>query len=253
MLTIDIGNTRIKWGVWENNRLTETGEYVHRSLFNHQLFESALPELRSIDHISVANVAGEKAKFALEEWLNKSGLNEDNETALFFLKTEKKCCGVTNSYAVPSEHGVDRWAALIAARSLCETDVCVIDIGTAVTVDLMDDAGVHEGGMIMPGLKMMQKSLLENTADISFEIIDFSQPSQGFASNTEEAIQNGTFNVLRAGLDDICLQAHKHYGDNVTVFITGGFATKILPLLSMRNIIHEPHLVLKGLHIAANV
>lgn len=252
MLTIDIGNTRLKWGVWENNQLIQTSDCVHGSLFNQQLLKSCLPELQSIDRIWVANVAGEKSESALENWLIENRFNEKNNIELFFFKTEKKCCGVTNAYADPSKHGVDRWAALIAASSLCQTGVCVIDIGTAVTVDLMSDTGVHEGGMIMPGLEMMQRSLLKDTADLSFEAKNFSWPSQCFASNTEEAVLNGTLNFLRAGLEDVCLQASKRYGDNLTIFLTGGLATKIYPLLSFRNIIHQPHLVLKGLHIAAD-
>ena len=251
MLTIDIGNTRLKWAVWKDGQITHSEQCVHGGQFKNQLFERCMPELTTIKKISVVNVAGKDAESALKNWLF-----EKSEASLFFLKTEKECCGVTNAYANPAQHGVDRWATLIAAKSLTDTGVCVIDIGTAVTIDFMDDKGVHQGGKIMPGLGMMQKALIADTADIAFDemdidLIDFKRASEELATNTEEAVKNGAVALLRAGLEDACLQADKRYGGNLSIFLTGGLAEKMLPLLSIPNLIHEPHLVLKGLHIAA--
>ena len=251
MLTIDIGNTCLKWAVWKNGQMTHSEECVHGGLFDNQLFERCMPELAAIENISVANVAGKEAELAFKNWLLKK-----SEANLFFLKTEKQCCGVTNAYLNPAQHGVDRWATLIAAKSLTDTGVCVIDIGTAVTIDFMDDKGVHQGGKIMPGLSMMQKALIADTADITFDemdmdLIDFKRASEDLATNTEEAVKNGAVALLRAGLEDVCLQADKRYGGNCSIFLTGGLAEKMLSLLSAPNLIHEPHLVLKGLRIAA--
>ena len=251
MLTIDIGNTRLKWAVWVNGQMTHSEECVHGGQFENQLFERCMPEVAAIKKISVANVAGKEAELALTNWLLEKG-----KANLFFLKTEKQCCGVTNAYLNPAQHGVDRWAALIAAKSLTDAGVCVIDIGTAVTIDFMDDKGIHQGGKIMPGLNMMQKALLVDTADIIFDemnidLIDFKRAAEELATSTEEAVKNGAVALLRAGLEDVCLQADKRYGGNLSIFLTGGLAEKMLPLLSMPNLIHEPHLVLKGLRIAA--
>lgn len=252
MLTIDVGNTRLKWAIWEKGQMTRSDECVHDGLFENRLFERCLPELTALEEVCVVNVAGKGAESALKKWLL-----EKSEAKLFFLKTEKKCCGVTNAYVNPSQHGVDRWAALIAAKSLTDTAVCVIDIGTAVTIDFMDDKGAHQGGKIMPGLRMMQKALTANTADIDFNeidmgLFDFKRASEELAINTEDAVKNGTMALLRAGIEDECLRAEKRYGGNLSIFLTGGLAEKMLPLLSVPNLIHEPHLVLKGLHIAAN-
>lgn len=251
MLTIDMGNTSLNWAVWENNHVTLSNEGIHHSTFDGDTFRNIFLTLPAIDKIWVANVAGTRAAEQLEKYLTSDWSSSHKIAELVFFKTQKKCCGVTNAYDDPSQYGVDRWAGLIAARSLCDTGVCVIDLGTAVTVDMMNDAGLHEGGMIMPGLTMMQQSLIKNTSDISFDASEFSS-HQAFANTTQAAVQSGTLNLLRAGLEDVCLQAIKRYGEKVTIFITGGLATKILPLLSLRQIIHEPQLVLTGLHIAAN-
>ena len=112
MLTIDIGNTRIKWGVWENDEITNASECTHGLVFDHQLFERCMPEMTTIEKICVANVAGQKAEIAFRQWLS-----EKSDAEPVFFKTQKESCGVTNAYSDPSLHGVDRWAALIAAKS----------------------------------------------------------------------------------------------------------------------------------------
>ena len=254
MLTIDIGNSRIKWGVWDGEEIIRFGDFSHESNFNEQLFERCMPELTTIDaaidKIIVSNVAGQQAEMVFKKWLS-----EKSDAKPVFFKTQKQCCGVTNAYANPESHGVDRWAALIAARSLGGTGVCIIDIGTAVTIDVMNAEGVHQGGMIMPGLNMMQKALLDDTSGIIFDESISEKTAEFFATNTQDAVKSGTLQLLRAGLEDVCLQAIKRYGKDIRIILTGGSAEKMLPLFlaanpTIPNLTHEPHLVLKGLHIA---
>ena len=162
MLTVDIGNTRIKWGLWEANHIESSGDCEHQTQFTLQLFSDCLPKEKQIDKVCVANVAGESALTALEGWVQARNIKE-----FFILKTTKECCGVFNAYRDPSTHGVDRWAALLGARSLYQGAVCVISAGTAVTVDFMGADGVHQGGSIMPGLEMMRQALIKETSGIA--------------------------------------------------------------------------------------
>ena len=165
-----------------------------------------------------------------------------------FLRTSAELCGVQNMYPDPSEHGVDRWAALLGAKKLYDDPVCLMDVGTAVTVDLMDASGVHRGGRIMPGLDMMRKSLLQNTAGV--KEVDGDCP--GFAINTADAVTSGTLHMLQAGLIEVCTSAKERLGDTMKIIITGGMAEKMLPLLiELPDIRHEPHLVLHGLFFAS--
>lgn len=246
ILTVDIGNTMIKWGIWLNHELTQTGGCEHNSIFTEQLFAGCLPVDSFIKTVYVSSVAAKIAETALKEWAGDIGVAET-----IFMRVEKQCCGVTNAYSDPSSHGVDRWAALIGARSLYQTAVCVIDIGTAVTVDFMDGAGVHQGGVIMPGLDMMRSALTKNTAGIPM-LFQVQDDSLGLMVNTTTAaVNSGTINLLRAGLQDVCRQAVAQFGETITIIITGGMSEKLMPQLISQHVVHDPHLILKGLHFAA--
>jgi len=247
ILTVDIGNTRIKWGLWQNQELTQTGDCVHDGKFSEQLFAGCLPTDTSIKTVYVSNVAAGIAENTLMEWAEEIGVVD-----CVFLKTEKRCCGVTNAYSDPSSHGVDRWAALLGARSSYRTAVCIIGIGTAVTVDFMDSMGVHQGGVIMPGLDMMRSALTEKTEGIVLSAAQGQDDNATLLANsTVGAVNSGTMNLLRAGLQDICDQAVDQFDEAITIIITGGMSETMIPQLTSPYIIHDPYLVLKGLHFAA--
>lgn len=242
MLTIDIGNTRIKWGEWQDGQLIVAGETKYKKPSIAIALSDTFADTHEPDAVWVSCVAGAEVEQALSEWLDQHWSVKPD-----FLRTIRELGGVQNMYEDPSEHGVDRWAALLGARQLHKQAVCVIDAGTAVTIDLMDAAGVHRGGRIMPGLEMMRTALLEKTDGI--RSIDGECP--GFAINTADAVTSGTLHMLRAALTEVCEAAKQRLGENMTIIITGGMAEKMLPFLDMPDIHHEPYLVLYGLYYAS--
>ena len=251
LLTIDIGNTRLKWALWLNGFIESSGGCDHHGCFEASQFSECLPKKNNIDKVCVANVAGEKAEKALGDWISALRIKKT-----LMLKTERQCCGVTNAYSDPSQHGVDRWAALLGAREAYQGGVCVIDAGTAVTVDLMDAAGVHLGGLIMPGLEMMRRALHKDTVGVvvsgASKIDAINEFSVLLASNTEAAVCNGTLMLLRSGLQDVCEQASVLLGDEVKIVLTGGLAKQLMPLLKSPHIVYDSRLILKGLRLAAD-
>ncbi|MCK4704450.1 MAG: type III pantothenate kinase [Gammaproteobacteria bacterium] len=243
MLTIDIGNSGVKWGVWQDGQLilAEDSSYEKDSL--EATFDKIYSGAPYQDTIWVACVAGQDVEQTLIEWIRKKWSLEP-----IFLRTSSEFGGVFNMYPQPEDHGVDRWAALLGARKLYATPVCVLDVGTAVTVDLMDAGGVHRGGRIMPGLNMMRNSLLQNTVGIK----DIDGDCPGFAISTADAVTSGTLHMLQAGLLEVCESAKKRLGKDMRVILTGGMGEKMLPLLERVEGIHlEPHLVLYGLYYAS--
>jgi len=241
MLTVDIGNTHIKWALWNDAHITRTGcsgysEREPETVF--ALWDDMPPEKRVI----VACVAAESVEQALENWmqLHWSIVPE-------FLRSTAKLNGVINAYADPSQYGVDRWAALLGAHSLYDDPVCIIDVGTAITVDLLDAEGRHQGGRILPGLQMMRDALLKGTAGIH----QVDGKLTAFANNTADAVSSGTLHMLQAALIEICSSAGQCLGNNMKIIITGGMSEQIMSLPGMPEMLHEPELVLKGLHVAA--
>ncbi|MCK5001763.1 MAG: type III pantothenate kinase [Gammaproteobacteria bacterium] len=243
MLTIDIGNSGVKWGIWQEDQLilADDGRYEKESL--HATFDEIFSGAPRQDTVWVSCVAGHDVEQALIDWTNKEWSIEP-----IFLRTASEFGGVSNIYPLPEEHGADRWAALLGAKKLYDVPVCILDVGTAVTVDLMDVGGVHRGGRIMPGLDMMRNSLLQNTAGVQ----EVEGDCPGFAINTADAVTSGTVHMLQAGLLEVCESAKERLGDEMRVILTGGTAEKMLPLLEqIEGILHEPHLVLYGLYYAS--
>lgn len=243
MLTIDIGNSGVKWGFWQEGQLilAEDSSYEKDSL--QTTFDKIYSDVPSQDAVWVSCVAGQDVEMALTDWIHKKWSVEP-----MFLRTTSELAGVYNMYPQPKEHGVDRWAALLGARKLYDVPVCIVDVGTAVTVDLMDADGVHRGGRIMPGLDMMRNSLLQNTVGVREVVGD----CPGFAINTADAVTSGTLHMLQAGLLEVCESAKMRLGNEMRVVLTGGLSEKMLPLLDKVEVIHlEPHLVLYGLYHAS--
>ncbi len=243
MLTIDIGNSSVKWGVWLEGLLilAEESYYEKDSLL--KTLGKVYAEAPVQDAVWVSCVAGQDVEETLTEWVRKKWAIEP-----VFLRTKSELGGVVNMYPEPQQHGVDRWAALLGAKKLNHMPACILDVGTAVTVDLLDADGVHRGGRIMPGLDMMQNALLQNTVGV--QSIDGNCP--GFAINTADAVISGTQHMLQAGLLEACQSAKERLGDDMRVILTGGMAEKMLPLLAAWKGVHlEPHLVLYGLYYAA--
>jgi len=241
MLTIDIGNTHVKWAVWNAEGITRTG----CDAYSKQAPENAFDiwnGIRPEEDVIVACVAGDAIEEALRRWMQAHWAVEPG-----FLRSTAKLNGVSNAYTDPSQYGVDRWAALLGAYSLYDDPVCIIDAGTAITVDLLDARGGHQGGRILPGLQMMREALIKGTAGI--------RQSDGkitaFANNTADAVSSGTLHMLQAGLIEICSSARQCLGNNMKIIITGGMSEQIMSLPGMPEMLHEPDLVLTGLHVAA--
>lgn len=240
MLTIDIGNSRIKWALWQEDKIVASGERSYDRRNPEPAFET-WAELDLPEAVNVVCVAAEPIKQALNDWMQANW-----SIAPTYLATTSALNGVTNAYAEPEQHGVDRWAALLGAHEICQQPVCIIDAGTAITIDLMDALGNHLGGRIMPGLALMRTALSAGTAGIAESEGQITE----FASNTADAVSSGTLHMLHAALAEVCESARAQLGNEMKIIITGGSAAEIMYMENLPPMHHEPDLVLIGLHAA---
>jgi type III pantothenate kinase len=241
MLTIDIGNTHIKWAIWNDGHITAAACTVYSKQEPDRAF-AVWQEMRPEKLVMVACVAGDALEHALRQWMQTHW-----SVVPRFLRSTAQLKGVTNAYVDPAQYGVDRWAALIAAHSLYSDPVCIIDAGTAITVDLMDADGRHMGGRILPGLRMMREALLKGTEGIH----QTDGRTTDFADNTADAVSSGTLHMLMAALNEICDSASRCLGSNMKIIITGGMSEQIMSMCGMPEMLYEPDLVLIGLHTVA--
>ena len=239
MFLLDIGNTSVKWAVRESTEMSPAGCFQHQSEDFNVLAQTAWGSLPAPEKIVVSNVAGSDIGDSLTDWaLNHWGLTP------VFVRVTGKALGVTNAYARPTDLGVDRWMALVGAHSFSSGALCIVDCGTAVTLDFLAADGVHRGGLILPGVDMIERMLLNNTADI--KLSDNPQFATPFASGTGEAVHGGAIYMVTATIDRIVADMGVESGPRPEVIITGGDAGQIQSLLSCSPR-HEPALVLKGL------
>jgi type III pantothenate kinase len=242
-LLLDIGNSRLKWGVLDDGAIRRTGHISRDTIRDQGLaaLTSRLP--RRADSVFASNVAGNNFATRLSGVL---GLHCGCD--LRFARTVKSACGVTNSYAQPRRMGVDRWVAMIGAWSEVQAECLVVDAGTAVTIDALDMHGQHLGGQILPGVTLMAEAFASRTSDlpnVRHKMVKQASGMQIFASNTGGAIAQGALNSV-VGAIERAVRVLVSEGSDPTIVLTGGDGARILKSLSEEPL-HRPHLVLQGL------
>lgn len=250
ILTVDIGNSRIKWASWAADRIVARGVADYTDEQTIGLFDklfSALNESPSV--IYALCVAGDARQKAFSSWVKQRW-----QLDIAFLNTAKQYKNIINAYAEPSQHGVDRWAAIVAGfQGNPGCSICVISAGTAITFDLVMQSGQHLGGYILPSYASMQKSLLSDTANLESKLFESSRITtpvvqQSVPANTNDAINQGLHKLLQAGIREICQYASSRLGGQVKILITGGFAETILRYPDMPVMHYHPDLVMQGLY-----
>ena len=242
-LLLDVGNSRLKWGVLDDDRIRRTGHIAHDSIRQQglQVLTSRLP--RRVDVVFASNVAGTSFATRLSGVV---GMHCHCDVR--FARSERRGWGVTNSYRQPRRMGVDRWVAMVGAWAETQASCLIVDVGTAVTIDALDDNGVHLGGQIIPGVATMARSLSNATSDIPLVRASAKRVANDlemFGRNTAAAVREGSQNAVAGAIERAMrtLQANDYAP---TISLTGGDASRILKSLDGA-VLHRPHLVLQGL------
>lgn len=242
-LLVDIGNTRIKWALDDGAGLRVTGSLVHRDISPADAMRFLAGIEGPLDVIGAVNVAGASLADALVAACRQRFGVEPQ-----FLQTSERCGDVVNGYIKAGQLGTDRWAAIVSAWQEFRSDVCVIDAGTAVTVDLVAADGRHCGGFILPGIDLMTRALNSDTSDIEGFAAAGSEDlpaSDWLGRDTRSAVARGACFALRAAVT-AAADAHAASVDRpVTLVLTGGDASRLLPFPG-RQVEERPELVLSG-------
>ncbi len=269
LLLIDAGNTRVKWALAEQTATRQARAVAFEARGVIELAElrrsdaplrRLLRPLRSDTRVLACNVAGLAFETHLRRIARRVGL-----PAPRFVRSARRAAGVVNSYEQPWRLGTDRWVALVGAhRAWPRRALCLVGIGSALTVDLLDREGRHRGGCIVPGPQMMIESLLRDTAGIrrrarlgSHAVIAqalrrASRERVGalFARDTRAALLEGARHACAALIERAARQARAALRGRVELVIAGGAAETIIPLLYVRHR-REDDLVLRGLFVLA--
>ena len=246
ILEIDAGNTRIKWRLLE----CSTGQ-VEKIKFDSVLAPGLVGEMpdslsqqlhelkeEGIEKIRASNVRGDDFAKLLSLFC-ESNFSVNVNYAL----VSAELAGLKNAYQDFETLGVDRWLAMLAAFRSAKSAVCVVDCGSAITIDLVNADGQHEGGFIVPGLQLMQRSLGEHTANLKYHPHSNINIEPG--TNTAVAINHGVL-LMALGLLE---KVEQHWGLNRSWYLTGGDAAILSSFIKWQHEVNS-ELVMDGLGIA---
>jgi type III pantothenate kinase len=245
-LLIDAGNSRLKWAVASGSRLGQGGTISAEELAQGGLASlfNSLGELPG--GVWVANVAGREMQRRL--LAAAQGLPA---SAWHFQTSQAHFMGLTNGYRQPELLGVDRWLAMLAAYTRMVSAVCVMDAGSACTLDAVGSDGGHLGGVIVPGIGMMQASLRRDTSDIDLHTrLSRGDDAGLFAHSTAGAIASGSVHALAALAERGFEELARICGETPTLVLSGGDGDLIAGHCKV-NCIVVPELVLEGLNLVA--
>lgn len=236
VLVIDAGNSRIKWGCAD---LARDGGWLARdALATAQAGELALAfsDVPAPAAIVISNVAGAAVRAAIEQAVAHWNV------APHWVQGRDEQCGVKSGYADPARLGADRWAGLIGAWRLYGAACVVVNAGTTMTVDALSGEGVFLGGVIVPGLELMRRSLASGTAQLPFKEGAFCY----FPDNTADAIFSGAINALSGAIERMHGYMAQTGQPNALIVLSGGAAPVIEPRLNFKCELVD-NLVLEGL------
>ncbi|MBC3920431.1 type III pantothenate kinase [Undibacterium sp. CY18W] len=249
-LLIDAGNTRIKWAVPVADTALggqvpvwlHSGSVSHAELANLDHVWRAMP----ITRVLISNVAGAAIRAKL------SAILQDVQPAadVRWFASQERVAGIHNTYRNPAQLGCDRLASMVGAHYLFpQQGLVVATCGTATTVDAVTAQGQFEGGMILPGLKLMAESLARNTAQLP-QVAESISLAGIFADNTDQAIVSGCISAQVGAIRRAVSMLEEQQKQSVSCVISGGAAPYLLAHLSLPYQ-HVDNLVLTGLFVVA--
>lgn len=233
ILAVDAGNSRIKWGLYEEGAWIARGALAtaHAGRLAREWARLERPRT-----VIAANVAGARTAAALARAARVL------RRRIRFVRSAARQCGVLSAYERPAELGADRWAALIGAWHLYRGPCVVANAGTALTVDALSADGVFLGGLIVPGVELMRAALARNTAGL--------RPRTGryayFPACTADAIESGALNALAGAVERMRRHLREVGQSAPLTVLSGGAAEQLAPHLN-GGVEVVDNLVLEGL------
>lgn len=206
-LLIDIGNTRLKACAHDGSlRLLE--EIIDIPAMTAWLDRNGA----LVSAVAIASVVTQEGYQHIKSALKKH-LSSDQ---IFRLQYDAELLGTC--YEFPERLGVDRWLALLPFAQ--QGEAIVIDAGTAFTIDVLR-GGVHQGGYILPGLRLQRDALKQQTAAVNFPLTQLGEVHLGLT--TAECVSHGSLRALVALANDVG-EEFRQNGERSMLYITGGDA-----------------------------
>jgi type III pantothenate kinase len=210
ILIIDVGNTRIKSAVFEQDTLVEVNFFSNES-FKISI-ENILKKFDKITNLVIASV-GILEKKAFQSFSNQVKINFISRESNFPFQ---------NNYISPSTLGIDRMVLSAGAvLQFPKQNRLIIDAGTCVTYDFIDDKDVYHGGAISPGIRLRYEVMHNYTAKLP--LLSIEDPEKVIGNTTNQSLHSGVINGITFEIDGF-IDSIKSKNENFIIILTGGDA-----------------------------
>lgn len=234
LLTVDIGNTAISFGVFRGKQLKKTWKASTQSVIK----KGRLQLPKGIDAAIIASVVPKATPIVKKSIKNKLGISP-------LVLGENIKAPINNLYRNPRQVGQDRLVDAVAAKELYGCPAIVIDFGTAITFDVISKKGEYLGGIIFPGIETSLNALSQKAALLPR--IKVSLPKELVGRDTVNSMRSGVFYGIGALCDGLVAKLKAKYG-NMKVIATGGHS-KLMAKFAKSIDAVNPELTLQGLRI----
>lgn len=240
-LTVDIGNTNIHIGIFEENILLSTHTVRSGSMLQENFSKIFTPDIFSRLQAVILASVNPQVETSVIKYI---GSYSSAQPSRIGKEIPIPIPILTQS---PERIGVDRLVNAIAAFNRTKNWTIVVDAGTAITIDGINEKGAFLGGMIAPGAETSSKALHHSTALLPQ--IPINKPKNVIGKNTEEAIQSGVYWGTIGMVHHLINMMRDEMECQPTVIATGGDASMLAQNIPAITTV-VPHLTLEGIDIA---
>ena len=241
LLAIDIGNTNITLGVFEDESILESFRLASDRELPQEEYEILLHSLLKKYNISaciIASVVDELSTLIKHACDNVFHLNS-------LLLGHKMNLGIKINLKNPKEAGADRIANACGAYILYSKPTIIVDLGTATTFDILNKSGECIGGVIMLGLNLQFRALNKSTSKLPR--IEADTVNTAIGNNTVDAMLSGVIRGSACAIEGLIKQCEQELGEKAVIVATGGYSNLISKYMSRQFDFINPYLTLEGL------
>ena len=247
LLTIDVGNTNMVFGLYEGDKLRgsfristnaertsdELGMQISQYYHFHGIDRA---ETRAVIIASVVPPVMYTLINAIRKYLRVQPLVAGKDVDI----------GIENKYANPREVGADRLVNAVSAVRKYGKPLIIVDIGTATTFDAIDAAGAYQGGAIFPGIKVAMEALFLKASKLPR--VDIERPEHAIGKTTVQSMQSGAVRGYVGALTGIITDIQRELGGRARVVATGGMGRMMAAYCDLIDEV-DPNLTLEGLRL----
>ncbi len=247
LLVVDVGNTQTHFGAFKGDELVEHWRFATVRTSTADELGAALRALLALRRLEFghldASIVSSTVPQLRPEWTAMASRYLGHEMPVVGPGVRT---GMPIKIDNPRELGADRLVNAVAAYEKVGGPVVVVDLGTALTFDVVSEDGAYLGGLIAPGVEISMEALTQRAA--ALPKIDLTPPRALIGKSTVEAIRSGVIYGFAAQVDGMLARLRAELGQDTAAIATGGLADAIVPFCELIDEI-DPMLTLTGLRL----